>query len=256
MNFPDFGLKDRKAVVTGAGQGLGQGIALALAHAGASVVVADLPSNRTRALETVTEIEALGAQACYIALDVTDLSSIQNMAAESIKAYGHIDILVNNAGVNAPKLAVDLTEAEWDRVLDTGLKGSFFCAQALGRHMIERGYGRVINIASQVGLVGYWYRSAYCSAKAGLVNLTRVLAIEWAQRGVTVNAVAPTFLHTPFTEKMFSDEAFHEDVLRRIPMGRIGEVEDVVGAVVFLASGAASLITGHTLAVDGGWTAW
>ncbi len=256
MRYPDFSLTDQKAIVTGAGQGLGQGIAWALAHAGADVVVADLPSNKPRALDTVAEIENMGRQARFIPVDVTDVSSINVMACEAIEAFTQIHVLVNNAGVNVPKLALEVNEADWDKVLDINLKGTFFCAQALGRHMVEHRYGRMINITSQMGMVGYFHRSAYCSAKAGVVNLTRVLAVEWARYGVTINTVAPTFLRTPLTEPMFENKAFYEDVLRRIPMGRIGEIEDVVGAVVFLASGAASLITGHTLAVDGGWLAW
>ena len=256
MRYPDFGLTHQNAIVTGAGQGLGQGIAWALAHAGADVVVADLPSNKSRALETVAEIENMGRQAQFVPVDVADVSSINVMAREAIEAFAQIHVLVNNAGVNIPKLALEVNEADWDKVLDIDLKGTFFCAQAIGRHMVEQRYGRVINITSQMGMVGYFNRSAYCSAKAGVVNLTRVLAVEWAKCGVTINTVAPTFLRTPLTEPMFKDKAFYEDVLSRIPMGRIGEIEDVVGAVIFLASGAASLITGHTLAVDGGWLAW
>ena len=256
MRYPDFGLTHQNAIVTGAGQGLGQGIAWALAHAGADVVVADLPSNKSRALETVAEIENMGRQARFVPVDVADVSSINVMAREAIEAFAQIHVLVNNAGVNIPKLALEVNEADWDKVLDIDLKGTFFCAQAIGRHMVEQRYGRVINITSQMGMVGYFNRSAYCSAKAGVVNLTRVLAVEWAKCGVTINTVAPTFLRTPLTEPMFQNKAFYEDVLSRIPMGRIGEIEDVVGAVIFLASGAASLITGHTLAVDGGWLAW
>jgi len=256
MRYPDFSLTHQNAIVTGAGQGLGQGIAWALAHAGADVVVADLPSNKSRALETVAEIENMGRQARFVPVDVADVSSINVMAREAIEAFAQIHVLVNNAGVNIPKLALEVNEADWDKVLDIDLKGTFFCAQAIGRHMVEQRYGRVINITSQMGMVGYFNRSAYCSAKAGVVNLTRVLAVEWAKCGVTINTVAPTFLRTPLTEPMFQNKAFYEDVLSRIPMGRIGEIEDVVGAVIFLASGAASLITGHTLAVDGGWLAW
>lgn len=254
MKFPDFSLTDQKAIVTGASKGIGQGIALALAHAGADVVVTS--RNVERAEPVATEIRELGREALTLALEVTSLDSINAMVEATLERFGRIDILVNNAGINIPKLALEVTEKDWNEVLDTDLKGLFFCSQAVGRHMVERRSGKVINIASQMGVVGYRYRSAYCSAKAGVVNLTRVLAVEWAQYGVNVNTVAPTFLRTPFTELMFRDQEFYQDVLSRIPLGRIGEIEDVVGAVVFLASPAANLITGHTLLVDGGWVAW
>jgi 2-deoxy-D-gluconate 3-dehydrogenase len=140
--------------------------------------------------------------------------------------------------------------------LDTNLKGVFFCAQRVGRVMLDQEYGKIINVASQMGLVGGRLRAAYCASKGGVVQLTKVLAIEWSQHGVNVNAVAPTFIRTAFTEPMFKDEAFRQEVLDNIPLGRIGEVKDVLGAVVFLASSAADLITGQTLLVDGGWVAW
>ena len=178
------------------------------------------------------------------------------MADEVVRRFGRIDILVNNAGVNVPKLAVDVTEADWDRVLDVDLKGVFFTTQAVAKKaMIPQGGGKVVNIASQMGVVGYVYRAAYCSAKAGVINLTRVLAFEWAKHKINVNSVAPTFVETPLTRPMFEDKAFKDDVLSRIPLGRLGKPEDVVGSVVYLSSAAADMVTGHTLLVDGGWTA-
>jgi 2-deoxy-D-gluconate 3-dehydrogenase len=186
--------------------------------------VADLPQ-QVRALETVAEIENMGRRA--------GLSPLASVLSPTSLSKPHIPLISRPC----PKLALEVREADWDKVLDIDLKGTFFCAQAIGRHMVEQRYGRVINITSQMGMVGYFNRSAYCSAKAGVVNLTRVLAVEWAKCGVTINTVAPTFLRTPLTEPMFKDKAFYDDVLSRIPMGRIGEIEDVVGAVVFLASG-------------------
>ncbi|HVB64548.1 MAG TPA: glucose 1-dehydrogenase [Nitrolancea sp.] len=258
MALPSFRLDERVAVVTGAGSGLGQAIATGLAEAGADVVMSELPDRMHLAEETARSIAAHGREAFVLPLDVRNLNGphgIRAFAHAAIGWKGHVDILVNNAGVNLPQDALDVDEASWDAVLDIDLKGTFFCAQAFGRHMIERGRGTIINIASQNGLVGYYKRAAYCSAKAGVVNLTRVLTLEWAPRGVRVNAIAPTFVRTPLTASTFDDPELGPDLIKRIPLGRVGEPEDVAAAVVFLASPAASMITGHTLTVDGGWTA-
>lgn len=250
-----FALDGTVAVVTGGGSGLGKAIALALASHGADVAVTELPAKVALAQATADEARALGRRAAAIPLDVTDLGSIGGLVPAVTAALGRLDVLVNNAGLNIQRHAVDVSEEDWDRVLDVNLKGLFFCSQAAGRHMIANGGGRIVNIASQMGLVGYWRRAAYCSSKAGVVNLTRVLAIEWAQHGITVNAIAPTFVLTPLTEPMFEDAAFKADVLGRIPLGRLADPEDVASAAVYLASPAARMVTGQTLAVDGGWTA-
>ena len=178
------------------------------------------------------------------------------MVQQTLDRFGQIDILVNNAGINIPKYALDVTEEDWDLVLDINLKGLFFCSQAVGREMVKRKSGKIINISSQMGVIGYYKRAAYCSSKAGVVNLTRVLAIEWAPYGVRVNCIGPTFLRTPLTAPMFADEGYYQEIVDRIPLGDIGKPEDVVGAVVYLASPASDLVTGHALLVDGGWTAW
>lgn len=250
-----FSLGGSTALVTGGGTGLGRAIAIALAAHGADVAVTELPGKTELADRTAQDIRSLGRRAAAIALDVTDLRSVGSLVPAVLDQLGHLDILVNNAGLNIQRHALEVSEEDWDRVLDVNLKGLFFCSQAVGRHMVANGGGRIVNIASQMGLVGYWRRAAYCSSKAGVVNLTRVLAIEWAQHGITVNAIAPTFVLTPLTEPMFEDAAFKADVLSRIPLGRLAEPDDVANAAVYLASPAAKMITGQTLAVDGGWTA-
>jgi len=253
--LPSMRLDGQVALVSGAGSGLGQGIAIALAEAGADCIVTEL-SGRQPALEsTCAAIGAAGRRALPLPLDLPAAASIDAVVTRAAAEFGRIDLLVNNAGVNIPRDALEITESDWDRVLDVNLKGLFFLSQRVARLMINSGGGRIVNIASQNGLVGYYRRAAYCSSKAAVVNLTRVLALEWAQYKINVNAVAPTFILTPLTQSTFDDPVLREDLLRRIPLGRVGQPEDVVGAVVFLASPAAALITGHTLLVDGGWTA-
>jgi 2-deoxy-D-gluconate 3-dehydrogenase len=177
------------------------------------------------------------------------------MADAAMKAFGHIDILVNNAGINIPQWAVDVTEEAWDDILDTNLKGLFFCAQAVGKVMIQQRKGKIINISSQTGTVAIPERAAYCSSKGGVNLLTKVLAVEWAQYNINVNAIAPTFIETPFSKPMFENTGFREYVLENIPLGRIGQPQDVVGGLIYLASEASNLVTGHILLIDGGWTA-
>jgi 2-deoxy-D-gluconate 3-dehydrogenase len=256
MDLPSMRVDGKIALVTGAGSGLGQAIAIGLAQAGADVALTELPGREAAAAQTVAAITAAGRRGNAWPLDVTQLPMIRDVVAQVRGHFGRIDLLVNNAGINVPRLALDVSEEDWDRVLDINLKGAFFVAQAVAREcLVPQGGGKVINIASQNGVVGMHHRAAYCSSKAGLVNLTRVLAFEWAKYRINVNAVGPTFIDTPLTRPMFADPAFREEVLAHIPLGRLGKPEDVAGAVVYLASAAADMVTGHTLLVDGGWTA-
>ena len=255
MVLPSMRLDDKVVLVTGAGSGIGRAIALSVAEVGADVAVCEVPQKIGMLDEVCEAIEDLEQRALPLGLQLPDQESIDAAVSRVIDTYGRVDILVNNAGVNIPRDALEVTEADWDGVLDVNLKGLFFMSQRVARSMIETGGGKIVNIASQNGVVGYYKRAAYCSSKAGVVNLTRVLAVEWAPYRITVNAVGPTFILTPLTQSTFDNAELREDLLSRIPLGRVGKPEDVVGAVVFLASPAADLITGHTLLVDGGWTA-
>jgi NAD(P)-dependent dehydrogenase (short-subunit alcohol dehydrogenase family) len=245
-----FQLDGKVALITGASRGLGAGIADGLKEAGARVIGT---SRDSESAERVAErLDSLP-----VVMDVNDIPSVQGGIEGIVSEFGRLDILVNNAGVNIPQSVFDVDEASWDAVIDTNLKGTFFVSQAVAGHMAELGKGgRIINITSQAGVVGIEERSAYGASKGGAITLTKVLAIELAEYGITVNSVAPTFISTELTRSTLENPAWRDRVLSRIPLGRVGEVEDVAAAVTYLASPAASLVTGHTLVVDGGWTAW
>ncbi|HEV3022022.1 MAG TPA: SDR family NAD(P)-dependent oxidoreductase [Pirellulales bacterium] len=250
--LPHFGLEGQVALVTGAARGIGRACALALAHAGADVALG-LHDAKT-AGDLPAQIEALGRRALPLQMDVANLEQIRTAVEKASAWKGRLDVLVNNVGIGPANAAVDVSEKDFDVTVAVNLKGTFFASQAAGRVMIARGYGRIVNMGSQAGLVALPTESVYCMTKAAISHLTKCLALEWAAHNVTVNAVAPTFIRTPGTEKWLLDEAFRKSVVARIPLGRVGEPMDVAGAVVYLASPAASLVTGTTLVVDGGWT--
>lgn len=249
-----FSLKGQIGIVTGGANGIGRTLCEGLAAAGAAVIVADLPSQQQQAQEVASGIVERGGTAAPAKLDVTQLTSIEQLVSQTVADYDRLDFLVNNAGINIRKPALDYTEEEWDRIAAVNLKGVFFCCQVAGRQMVQQGGGRIVNIASQLAVVAMAERSIYAITKAGVAQLTRTFALELGPHGVSVNAVGPTFVATPMTTSMFQDPDFIQENLPKIPSGRFGTPRDVLGAVQFLLSPAASLVNGHTLLVDGGYT--
>ena len=253
-DYPSFALTGQVALVTGAARGLGRAIALALADAGADVALGLRRAGTADDLRA--EIEAMGRRSLDVQMDVTDLPQIGPAVDAVVEGLGRLDILVNNAGLGPANRAEDVNEADFDLTMDVNVKGLFFASQAAGRVMIRQGSGRIVNLSSQAGFVALPTEAIYCASKAAVAHLTKCLAVEWGQHGITVNAVAPTFIRTDGTAADLADAAFEADVRDRIAgLHRIGEPMDVAGGVVFLASPAASLITGTTLLIDGGWTA-
>ena len=251
--FPEFDLSGKVAVVTGAGRGMGRYMSLDLARYGADVV---LCSRTLSELEQVGgEVEALGRKALVVPADVSVVAEIERMTEMAVERFGRIDILVNNAGMNVPQWAEEVTEEAWDRIMNINVKGVFFCAQTVGKVMIRQKKGKIINISSQAGSVGLIKRSAYGSSKGAVNQLTRVLALEWGKHNICVNALAPTFVETPMTRPMLEEKSFREYVMANILLGRLCKPNDLTGGLIFLASDASDMVTGHILHIDGGWTA-
>lgn len=250
-----FGLTGRVAVVTGASSGLGVGFAKALAGAGAHLVLA---ARRADRLDTLAEhLRDAGAEVLPVSCDVTDSSQVDELRDVCLERFGRVDILVNNAGTTEVVPAENESDEQFLQVLNVNLNGSFYCAQRFGRAMLDAGSGSIINIASIFGFVGSGSipQSGYVASKGAVVNLTRELAAQWARRGVRVNGIAPGFFRSEMTEEMFADERSMSWLRKKTPAGRPGEVEELAGALIFLASDASSYVTGQTIAVDGGWTA-
>ena len=248
-----FSIAGEAALITGATGGIGADLAVAFAVAGARVAVAGRRSAAASAV--VDRIRAAGGEAVPLAMDLTDRASIQGAIDATVAAFGRLDILVNSAGLGTNHDAIDATEAEWDELFAVNVRGLFFACQSAARVMLPQGSGRIINMASQTGLVGIPRHAAYSASKAAVIGLTKVLALEWSPHGVTVNAVAPTWVYTPGTAERLDDPAFLASVLARIPAGRVATTDEIAAAFLYLASPAAAMVTGSVLTIDGGWTA-
>jgi NAD(P)-dependent dehydrogenase (short-subunit alcohol dehydrogenase family) len=248
-----FSLEGKVAVVTGGTSGIGRALSLGLADAGADVIAT--ARRKEQVDDTAKEIEARGRQTLRMASDVGDRSTLETLLAAVLERFGKVDILVNCAGMIKRTPTLDLPEAEWTNILNTNLTGTLRACQVFGRHMLERGYGRIVNIASLNSFVALSEVAAYAASKAGVASLTRSLAVEWSKKGVTVNAVAPGVFRTDLNAQLLDSTPRGQELLMRTPMGRFGKTEELIGATVYLASDSASFVTGQILVVDGGFLA-
>jgi len=248
-----FSCEGKTALVTGSAQGLGETISLGLAQFGASLILADAKDLR----KTAKQVEALGAKYMAVQADISDENQVQDLADRVLKAYGKVDILVNNAGISQLKYtpSEDLPIDEWNRVVEINLRGTFLCCQKIGKQMIDGGGGSIVNIATTAGITGVPRAPAYCASKAGVILLTKSLALEWARHHIRVNAIAPHYLETELTRGLRDTPQVSDSLLRQIPLRRFGRTSEVVGAVIFLCSEASSYMTGAVIPVDGGYLA-
>ena len=256
VDYSGFGLQDKIAVVTGASQGIGRAIAVGLAKAGAHLVLAKHPQGRQDEIKEVqAEVESLGRKAIVVLTDVSHVDQVRAMIAKAEETFGRVDILVNNAGWTGTTPALDVTEEEYDKTMTASLKSVFFACQAAARVMIPQGGGKIINIGSNFGVVGFQGRSVYAAAKAGVHHLSRALSLEWAKQGVLVNVVAPCITETDSRKVILERPGYKEwATTQMLPAGRWNQPEDLVGAVLFLSSSMSDMVVGHVLMVDGGWT--
>ena len=252
MENPDFKLTNQVVVVTRASKGIGRGVSKILAQAGAHVVLCSRSEKELMSLEK--EIHKENGKASVFPLDLNSVSNIKKTFADIHKRFGRLDVLINNAGLGYNHAALDVKEEDWDEMMDVNLKGVFFCCQQAAKHMVKSSYGRIINMSSQASLVGIKDHAVYCASKGGVNLLTKTLALEWADKGVTVNGIAPTFTYTPGTAERLDDPDYLAGVLNRIPVGKVASIEDIGAAILYLSSTHSGMVTGTTLVIDGGWT--
>lgn len=253
MYLPKFRLDDKTVLVTGAGRGIGKALAIGFAEAGADIAL--LSRTESELLEVSAIIEELGQKALPIVADLTSVEDIKKAVKQIEEKWGTIDILVNNAGMNIRSKAFDVTEEEWQQIMDTNLKSAFMLAQEVGKSMKENGVkGKIISISSVAGQTALRTGVVYAASKAAIIQMTKVLAFEWGQYGINVNSIGPWYFKTPLTEKILEDDQYVQDIFEVTPLRRIGKLEELVGPAVFLASEAANYVTGQTLFVDGGMT--
>nr|WP_263326635.1 3-oxoacyl-ACP reductase family protein [Neobacillus sp. Marseille-Q6967] len=248
-----FNLENKVAIVTGGNRGLGRAMALALAEAGANVVIVGRDEEKNQ--QVVSEVQEIGRKAISLSTDLRDVDAIGEMVTTVVEKFGRLDVLVNNAGVSHTGRALEVTEKDWDKVMDLNVKSLFFCCQAAAKVMKEQGSGKIINLASVAGAVGDLGISAYTASKSAVINLTRSLALEWVRYGIQVNAIGPAYIETDMNTEELANPKVRGKIVGKTPMQRLGEPEELAGTVILLASDASSYITGQTIFVDGGWLA-
>lgn len=252
MSYPTFRLDNQVVVITGASKGIGRGLAKVMTHAGATTILCSRSETELNELET--EIKAEGGVAYTFPLDVTSVTNIKATFKSSFEKFNRIDVLINNAGLGFNHPAAEVTEEDWDEMMTVNMKGLFFCAQQAGLYMAKNNYGRIINMSSQASLVAIKDHAVYCASKGGVNMITKVLALEWAELGITVNNIAPTFTYTPGTSERLDNPEYLEKVLDRIPVKKVTDINDIASAILYLTGSSSGMTTGITLVIDGGWT--